>query len=54
MVLKKVRPSIWLSFLIISWGTIMTLMGIVKDFKGLIACRVMLGLAEVCFLTQIH
>lgn len=48
MVLKKIRPSFWLSFLVISWGIVMTLMGIVKNFKGMIACRVFLGLCEVC------
>jgi MFS family permease len=49
MVLKKIRPSIWLSFLVLAWGIVMTCMGIVKDFKGLVACRVMLGLCEAGF-----
>jgi MFS family permease len=49
MVLKRVRPSIWLSSLIISWGIVMTCMGVVKNFKGLVACRVILGLCEAGF-----
>ncbi|KAK2041937.1 MFS general substrate transporter [Colletotrichum somersetense] len=49
IVLKKVRPSFWLSFLILSWGTVMTLMGIVKDFQGMVICRVFLGLCEAGF-----
>lgn len=47
IVLKKVRPSYWLSFMMISWGIVMTLMGIVKNFGGMVACRVFLGLCEV-------
>lgn len=47
IVLKKVRPSLWLSFLVVSWGLVMTCQGLVKNFEGLLACRVMLGLAEV-------
>ncbi|KAF2161135.1 hypothetical protein M409DRAFT_37608 [Zasmidium cellare ATCC 36951] len=49
IVLKKVRPSLWLSFLVVSWGTIMTCMGAVQNFQGLLACRVLLGLAEAGF-----
>ncbi|KAI9933601.1 hypothetical protein ASPWEDRAFT_114829 [Aspergillus wentii DTO 134E9] len=49
IILKKVRPCIWLSLLVVGWGTIMTLMGIVRDFRGLVACRVFLGLVEAGF-----
>ncbi|KDN72171.1 hypothetical protein CSUB01_12166 [Colletotrichum sublineola] len=49
IVLKKVRPSLWLSFLVLSWGTVMTLMGLVKDFQGMMICRVFLGLCEAGF-----
>lgn len=49
MVLKRGRPSIWLSILILSWGIVMTCMGVVKDFKGLVACRFILGLCEAGF-----
>ncbi|KAL3448371.1 major facilitator superfamily domain-containing protein [Aspergillus insuetus] len=49
IILKKVRPSIWLSFLIIAWGTVMTCMGVVKNFQGLVACRVILGIFEAGF-----
>lgn len=37
----------WLSALVLSWGTVMTLMGVVKDFQGMVICRVCLGLCEV-------
>ncbi|KAK8017043.1 High-affinity nicotinic acid transporter [Apiospora rasikravindrae] len=39
IVLKKLRPSIWLSALVISWGIVMTLMGVVQNFQGMVACR---------------
>lgn len=47
IVIKKVRRSIWLSCLVVSWGIVMTLMGVVKNFQGMVACRAMLGLCEV-------
>lgn len=51
MILKKVRPSIWLTVLILAWGLVMTLMCLIKDFGGLVACRMMLGLCEVNLIT---
>lgn len=47
IVLKLIRPSIWISILLFSWGTVMTLMGLVHTYEGLVAARVMLGVAEV-------
>ncbi|KAK7994533.1 hypothetical protein PG991_016121 [Apiospora marii] len=49
IVLKRLRPSIWLSILVISWGIVMTLMGVVQNFQGMAACRVFLGLCEAGF-----
>jgi hypothetical protein len=46
IVLKKVRASIWLTCLVIGWGITMTCMGAVKNFHGLVACRVILGIFE--------
>jgi hypothetical protein len=47
IVLKLMRPSIWISILMLSWGTVMTLMGIVQNFAGLVVARFFLGVAEV-------
>ncbi|KAK7712998.1 hypothetical protein SLS57_007559 [Botryosphaeria dothidea] len=44
--LKKLRPSIWLPSIMVAWGTVMTLMGIVQSFKGLLTARFFLGLTE--------
>ncbi|KAA1475242.1 MFS general substrate transporter, partial [Dentipellis sp. KUC8613] len=46
LVLKKFRPSRWLPGITIVWGTIMTLMGLVKNYPQLVGVRVCLGVAE--------
>ncbi|ODQ77350.1 hypothetical protein BABINDRAFT_163606 [Babjeviella inositovora NRRL Y-12698] len=46
MCLKLLRPSIWIPTIMIAWGVVMTLMGIVHNFAGLFACRLFLGVAE--------
>jgi hypothetical protein len=47
VIIKKVRPSLWLSVLVMCWGVVMTCMGVVKNFQGMVVCRVLLGLFEV-------
>ncbi|KAL4727978.1 hypothetical protein ACLX1H_004684 [Fusarium chlamydosporum] len=49
IILKQVRASVWLSFLVLGWGITMTCMGVVKNFQGLLACRVILGVFEAGF-----
>ncbi|KAI1880328.1 hypothetical protein JX265_001949 [Neoarthrinium moseri] len=49
IVIKKIRPSIWLSALMLAWGVVMTCMGVVQNFSGLAACRVLLGVFEAGF-----
>ncbi|KAF8486591.1 MFS general substrate transporter [Gautieria morchelliformis] len=46
LVLKKFRPSRWLPAITIVWGTVMTLMGLVKTYPQLVGVRVCLGVAE--------
>ncbi|KAF7325471.1 hypothetical protein MKEN_00395700 [Mycena kentingensis (nom. inval.)] len=46
LVLKKFRPSKWLPGITLLWGTVMTLMGIVKTYPQLVVVRVLLGIAE--------
>lgn len=49
------RPSVYLGILIVSWGIIMTLTGVVKNFAGLMVVRVLLGVFEyVCDLQDIR
>ncbi|KAF9234655.1 MFS general substrate transporter [Melanogaster broomeanus] len=46
LVLKVVRPSRWLPGIMVLWGTVMTLMGLVKTYPQLVGARVCLGIAE--------
>ncbi|KAJ7160895.1 MFS general substrate transporter [Mycena filopes] len=46
LVLKRFRPSKWLPGITVVWGTIMTLMGLVKTYPQLVGVRVCLGVAE--------
>ncbi|KAI1333206.1 MFS general substrate transporter [Xylariaceae sp. FL0255] len=46
IMLKRFRPSTWLPFIMVVWGSISTLMGTVQNFKGLLAARLFLGVAE--------
>lgn len=49
IVLKLIRPSIWLSILVFSWGLVMTLMGLTNSYEGLVVARVFLGVTEAGF-----
>lgn len=47
MLLKKFkRPSVYLGILIVTWGIVMTCMGVVKNFAGLLVTRILLGVFE--------
>ena len=46
MMMKRTRPSLWLTVIMLAWGLVMTLMGLVTDFTGLLVARMALGLAE--------
>ncbi|KAJ5739378.1 hypothetical protein N7533_012162 [Penicillium manginii] len=50
MLLKNFkRPSVYLGILIICWGIIMTLTGVVQNFAGLLVVRILLGVFEAGF-----
>ncbi|KAH7137729.1 major facilitator superfamily domain-containing protein [Dactylonectria macrodidyma] len=44
--LKRLTPRIFFTSIIVGWGTIMTLMGLVTNFRGPLAARWFLGIAE--------
>lgn len=46
LLLKKLRPSRWLPAIMVAWGVVMTLMGIVQNYRGLLVARLFLGVAE--------
>lgn len=43
---KFKKPSLYLSILMLLWGIIVTLTGVVQNFSGLCAVRVLLGIFE--------
>ncbi|KAJ7504259.1 MFS general substrate transporter [Mycena galericulata] len=44
--LRRLRPSVWFAFLMVMWGLMMTLQGVVHNFGGLVGLRWMLGTFE--------
>jgi len=40
------KPHVWLPAIMIAWGLVMTLMGLVRSFTGLLVARFFLGLTE--------
>ncbi|KAH6974573.1 putative MFS nicotinic acid transporter Tna1 [Ilyonectria sp. MPI-CAGE-AT-0026] len=49
VVLKLMRPSWWIGIMMLAWGIVMTLQGIVQQYSHLIVTRTLLGLAEAGF-----
>lgn len=46
VLLKKLRPSVFLPLIMTLWGIVMVCMGLVHNFSGLAAARWFLGMAE--------
>ena len=46
MMMKRFRPSIWLTFIMVCWSAAMIGQGFVKNYAGLMSTRVFLGLCE--------
>ncbi|GAA6002094.1 uncharacterized protein JCM10292_001844 [Rhodotorula paludigena] len=47
LVMKKFkRPSTWITICVVSWSIVMTLMGVVQNYAGLIVTRLFLGITE--------
>ncbi|KAH6654871.1 major facilitator superfamily domain-containing protein [Truncatella angustata] len=46
MIIQKVRPSLYLSGLMFSWGITNMCMGFVRSYEGLVALRFLLGATE--------
>ncbi|KAK7223029.1 hypothetical protein V2G26_011032 [Clonostachys chloroleuca] len=46
MLLKQLKPRFFLMSIIITWGVIVTLTGLVKNHSGILAARWFLGMAE--------
>lgn len=46
ILLKRLSPRVFFTSILLLWGLFMTMMGIVKNYAGLLALRFLLGLAE--------
>ncbi|OAL03098.1 high-affinity nicotinic acid transporter [Phaeosphaeriaceae sp. SRC1lsM3a] len=46
MMMKRIRPSIWLTFIMFFWSLAMICQGFVSNYSGLMATRVFLGVFE--------
>ncbi|KAH8826913.1 major facilitator superfamily transporter [Flagelloscypha sp. PMI_526] len=46
IMMRRTRPSLWIPFIMVCWGFICCMMGLVHNFSGLLATRVFLGIAE--------
>jgi MFS family permease len=46
LMLKKLRPSRFISCITVCWAVVATLSGLVQNYGGLIACRLILGALE--------
>lgn len=46
ILLKKLRPSIWFSSIMVAWGIVTLCIGFVQNYHGLLIARIFLGVAE--------
>lgn len=44
--MKRFRPSVWITFIMVAWSACMIGQGFVKSYSGLMVTRVFLGLSE--------
>jgi MFS family permease len=49
LLLKNLRPSLYLSGIIAAWGVVTIGMGVTQSFGGLVGCRFLLGVFEAGF-----
>ncbi|KAL4881862.1 major facilitator superfamily domain-containing protein [Aspergillus karnatakaensis] len=46
IMMKRSRPAIWIPIIMLAWGVVCTLMGLVTSYAGLLVARAALGIAE--------
>ena len=54
ILMKFKRPSLWIGFIVTAWGIVMTCTGFVKNWTGLLICRVLLGIFEYVYASQLR
>lgn len=53
MLLKRIKPSVWLSGIMAGWGIVTVCQGVTESFAGLVVCRVIIGALEAGFMPGI-
>lgn len=46
MAMKRWRPSIWIPSIMVAWGLMTVLLGVIKTYGGLLGVRMALGICE--------
>ncbi|THV07658.1 MFS general substrate transporter [Dendrothele bispora CBS 962.96] len=46
VILRRLKPSVWLSSMMLAWGVVMMCHGFIHNYGGLLAVRVLLGVTE--------
>lgn len=46
VILRKFKPSLWLSTMVLLWGMVMILHGFIRNYSDLIILRILLGITE--------
>lgn len=49
LLLTRIKPAYYMAGWMMAWAIVSTLMAIVKDYKGMLACRFVLGITEAPF-----
>jgi len=49
LILKRVRPSIFIPTIMALWGVVTVCQGVTGSFAGLVICRVIIGALEAGF-----
>lgn len=49
LLMKRLRPSYWLSATMLAWGIVTICQGLSRSFAGLVVCRILLGVFEAGF-----
>ena len=50
--IRRLKPSNWLSIIMFIWGIATIAQGLCHNFGGLLACRIVIGLAEAGYIPQ--
>lgn len=53
MLLTRIKPSLYMSGWMMAWAIVSTLMAIVKNYHGMLACRWVIILLALLFLPNV-